>query len=94
MDFEWDLRKSRSNRRKHRVRFEEAVTVYADPLARIFDDPDHSKSELREIIVGHSSAGRLLVVCFTERDDRIRIISARCATARERRDYEQNTKIQ
>ena len=70
--------------------FEEALTVFADPLARIFDDPDHSENEQRELIVGHSAQQRLLVVSFTERQPRTRIISAREATAFERRDYEEN----
>jgi uncharacterized DUF497 family protein len=68
-----------------------ALTVFADPLARIFDDPDHSNDEKREIIVGQSAQQRLLVVGFTEREQMTRIINARTATARERRDYEENT---
>ena len=64
------------------------MTVFSDPLARIHDDPDHSESEHREIIVGNSARGRLLVVSFTERADAIRIISARRATRHEREDYE------
>ena len=63
--------------------------VFADPLARIFDDPDHSADESREIIVGHSMEQRLLIISFTERGGRVRIISARTATRRERHDYEQ-----
>ena len=65
--------------------------MFADPLARIFEDPDHSASEKREIIVGHSSSQRLLVVGFTERDGTVRIINARAAAARERKDYEEST---
>jgi uncharacterized DUF497 family protein len=65
-----------------------ALTVFSDPLARIFDDPDHSSAEAREIIIGHSNKERLLVVCFTERSDAIRLFSARKTTKRERRDYE------
>jgi uncharacterized protein len=72
--------------------FDEALTVFKDPLARIFDDPDHSDEEPREIIIGHSSKPRLILVCFTERQGKIRIINARRATKRERQDYEQNTK--
>jgi hypothetical protein len=68
----------------------EAQTVFVDPLARIFDDEVHSAEEEREIIIGHSSGDRLLLVCFTERGDVIRIISARKATNRERNDYEEN----
>ena len=88
--FEWDATKAESNAEKHGVGFEEALSVFADPLARIFDDPDHSKVEQREIIVGHSLKQRLLVVCYTERAGKIRIISARHATKREREDYEQS----
>jgi len=72
------------------VSFEEAATVFADPLARIHDDPDHSVGESREVIVGHSSSGRLLLVCFVERTTATRIFSARQTTADERRDYEEN----
>ena len=89
MDFEWQFSKAEANVRKHNVDFPEASTVFADPLARILDDPDHSADESREIIVGHSMGQRLLIVSFTERDGRVRIISARAATRRERHDYEQ-----
>jgi len=88
--FEWHPAKAASNLAKHGVEFEEAATVFADPLARIFDDPDHSRAEDREIIVGHSVAQRLLMVCFAARWDLIRIISARKATRHERRDYEES----
>jgi uncharacterized protein len=89
--FEWDEGKAAVNLNKHRVSFEEAVTVFYDPLACIFDDEWHSTEELREIIIGHSNFHRLLLVCFTERGPGlIRIISARHATKRERRDYEEN----
>jgi uncharacterized DUF497 family protein len=90
LEFEWDEDKAASNRKKHQVSFEEAATVFADPLATIFDDEVHSEEEQREIIVGHSANRRLLLVCFTERARAIRIISARRATRRERRDYEEN----
>jgi uncharacterized protein len=90
LEFEWDADKAASNRRKHKVTFQEAATVFADPLAMIFDDEIHSEDEQREIIVGHSAKNRLLLVCFTERAGAIRIISARLATKRERRDYEEN----
>lgn len=90
--FEWDSAKADVNLKKHSVAFDEALTVFADPLARIFDDPDHSADEKREIIVGHSAKRRLLMVCFTERPGRVRIISARGATKHERQDYEQNTR--
>jgi len=86
--YEWDPAKAAANVRKHRVSFEEALTVFSDALARIFDDPDHSGAEAREIIIGHSNKERLLVVCFTERGDAIRLFSARKATKRERGDYE------
>ena len=89
--FEWDRKKAGANRRKHGVSFEEAVPVFGDPLARIFDDPDHSGSEPRELIVGHCTRRRLLVACFVQRGDRIRIFSACRATRRERRDYEEGT---
>ena len=64
--FEWDARKARSNLRKHRVSFAEAVSVFGNPLARIFPDKKHSAEEFREIIIGHSSTKRLLLVCFME----------------------------
>lgn len=87
--FEWDEEKATSNGRKHGVSFEEAATVFANPLAAIFTDETHSEGEVREIIIGHSSAGRLIVISFTERENAIRIISARKATKNERRDYEE-----
>ncbi len=90
LEFEWDEDKAASNRRKHRVTFEQAATVFADPLAVIFDDEAHSEGEQREIIIGHSADDQLLLVGFTEREGAIRIISARRATKRERRDYEEN----
>lgn len=89
-EFEWDAKKADANLKKHGVAFDEALTVFADTLARIFDDPDHSADEQREIIIGHSRESRLLVVGFTERDGKIRIINARGATKRERQDYEEN----
>jgi hypothetical protein len=87
----WDEAKAATNIKNHGVSFEEARTVFDNPLAVIFDDDAHSDSELREIIIGHSLSNRLLLVVFTERPDTIRIISARTATAKERRDYEQGT---
>jgi hypothetical protein len=90
-EFEWDAQKAAENLKNHGVAFDEALTVFADPLANIFDDPDHSDDERRELIIGHSTEQRLLVVSFTDRGRRIRIISARQATARERMDYEQNS---
>lgn len=91
MKFEWDEFKATSNFRKHGVSFEEAKTVFDNPLAVIFADEEHSIDEQREIIIGHSGENRLLLVSFTERLNAIRIISARLATRREREDYEQNT---
>ena len=88
--FEWDPAKARANARKHGVTFEEAATVFADPLARIFPDPDPSIAEEREVIVGHSGQQRLLVVSFTERSESVRLISARVATRYERKDYEES----
>ena len=85
--FEWDARKALTNRMKHGVSFDEAMTVFNDPLARIFDDADHSTTEAREIIVGVSQKQRLLLVCFTERRKAVRIISARKANTRERTLY-------
>ncbi|MBW4445378.1 MAG: BrnT family toxin [Spirirestis rafaelensis WJT71-NPBG6] len=90
MEFEWDETKAATNLKKHSVSFEEAKTVFDNPLALIFDDEAHSIDEQREIIIGHSQSNRLLLVCFTERPNAIRIISARLATRREREDYEQN----
>ena len=93
LGFEWDVQKVASNVTKYGVTFEEASTVFGDPLAVIFDDEDHSHDEIREIIIGHSMLGRLLLVSFTERDKRnVRIISARKATRRERKDYEEGTR--
>ena len=89
-EFEWDALKAAANLKNHGVSFEEALTVFADPLGKIFDDPDHSTGERCELIIGHSAEHRLVVVSFTERNARTRIISAREATARERREYEEN----
>jgi uncharacterized DUF497 family protein len=79
------------NLEKHGVSFEEARTVFENPLAAIFDDDAHSRDEAREIILGHSQQNRLLLISFTERSGYIRIISARQATRQEREDYEQHT---
>ena len=89
MVFEWDDEKAQKNLEKHGVSFEEAQTVFADPLAGIKIDPDHSVGEIREIIVGYSERERLLLVSFTERGEIIRIINARLATRRERNVYEE-----
>lgn len=91
MDFEWDPEKAALNRKKHRVSFEEAVTVFYDPLSATFDDMDHSIGEQRLITIGFSSQGHLLVVSHTERGDVLRIISARRATTHERKKHENKT---
>ena len=83
LKFEWDPKKAASNLSKHGVSFEEALTAFGDPLARIFDDEDHSIKEQREIIIGHSAKEHLLVVCFTAQGESVRIFSARKATRRE-----------
>jgi uncharacterized protein len=89
MKFEWDRRKAAANVRKHEVSFEEASTVFGDPLALTFVDPDHSDDEQRYLTFGHSAQNRLLVVVHTDRDEATRIISARTADAEERRIYEE-----
>ena len=90
LKFEWDPRKAVSNLSKHGVSFQEALTAFGDPVARIFDDEDHSVEEQREIIIGHSAKERLLIVCFTAQEESVRIFSARKATSRERKEYEEN----
>jgi len=91
VNFQWDPAKARNNRRKHRVAFEEAASVFGDPLAVTYPDPDHSISEQRFITIGRSSAQRVLLVSHADREESIRIISARRATPREREQYEENT---
>ena len=88
--FEWDPRKSAANRRKHGVSFEEAETVFADEHALLLDDPDHSEAEDRLILLGLSARFRVLVVvhCYREGEDTIRIISARRAIKSERTQYD------
>jgi uncharacterized DUF497 family protein len=88
--FEWNRRKARDNVVKHGVTFDEATTVFEDWLSITIVDPLHSDEEERFVLIGHSHRNRLLVVVHTERGDRIRIISARRATAKERRSYEEN----
>jgi len=88
-DVVWDEAKHRSNRAEHELSFPEAATVFTDPLATVIDDPDHSFDERRFLIVGETSGGNLCVVSYTERGDKIRVISARRATPKERRDYEE-----
>ena len=89
MDFEWDPRKAEINLRKHGVSFTEAGTVFGDELAITVPDPDHSKSEDRYITIGWSDLRRLLMVSHTDRNDRIRIISARELTKAEQKTYEE-----
>ena len=89
MTFEWDPGKAAQNRRKHRVSFHEAATVFGDPLTLTYQDPDHSVHEQRFITVGMSSAGQLLIVAHADSGDRIRIITARKTTRRERSHYEE-----
>ncbi|MBL8114512.1 MAG: BrnT family toxin [Acidobacteria bacterium] len=88
MDFEWDDEKDASNRNKHGVSFEEAMTVFDDPYELTIADPHHSTLEDRFVSIGYSSAGRLLAVGYTDREGRVRIINAREATPRERTQYE------
>ena len=91
-EFEWDPKKAKENLANHDgVSFEEGMTVFADPLAKVFNDEEHSYDEQREIIIGHSTRQRLVLVSFTARGTKVRIISAREATVTERRDYEENT---
>lgn len=88
--FDWDERKNKVNRTKHGVWFEEAQSVFSDPHARVFNDPEHSEKEERFLLLGLSSATRLLVVvhCYGESDSVVRIISARKAVKKEVRFYE------
>ena len=88
MDFEWDADKADANVQKHGVTFDEAQGVFADPLAETNPDLDHSEGEARFVLLGQSRFGRLLIVVFTERGEKVRIISARIATKTERRTYE------
>jgi len=89
MEFEWDKKKAEVNLKKHKISFHEAATVLGDPLAITFEDPDHSVGEFRFITFGLSRFNRLLVVLHTERQGRIRIISAREMTKQERKIYEE-----
>lgn len=87
--FEWDPRKAAVNRGKHNISFEDASTVFLDPLAMTYADPDHSRDESREIPIGSTIKGLVVVVSHCERKAGIRIISARRATRNEQRHYEQ-----
>ena len=89
MNFEWDTNKAESNLRKHGVSFQEASTVFGDELSITVYDPDHSRNEDRYITIGLSEQRRFLLISHTEREDRIRIISARELSPRERKDYEE-----
>jgi len=88
VEFEWDLEKATNNLRKHKVSFGEAATVFGDTLSTTARDPDHSTNEDRYITIGMSINHRLIMVAYTERGDRIRIISARELTRTERETYE------
>ncbi|HLM60773.1 MAG TPA: BrnT family toxin [Pyrinomonadaceae bacterium] len=90
MEFEWNTEKAEANLKKHEVSFDEAKTVFNDPLFVIFADPDHSVEENRFIIMGESNQNRLLVVSYTERLLKTRLISARKATPSERKKYEED----
>jgi uncharacterized DUF497 family protein len=87
-EFEWDQIKADENIHKHRLGFEEAVTVFSDPDSITIFDPDHSLEENRYLDIGMSCVGRVLIVVYTERQEKIQIISCRKATAMERRQYE------
>jgi hypothetical protein len=91
MHFEWDGSQAASNLKQHRVSFDEAVTVFYDPLSATFADPDHSQEETRLITVGYSAQGRLLVVSHVDRGGATRLISARRASAHERKRHEDET---
>ncbi len=88
-NFEWDPRKAAANLKKHGVSFEEAITTFGDPLSLNMPDPDHSEGEQRFIVLGTSARSRRVVVSYTERPPRTRIISARLASRPERRQYEE-----
>ena len=91
MEFEWDPEKAAANAKKHGVDFAEAMTVFGDPLELTIADPDHSEDEQRFLSIGISTAGRLLVVAYTERAGRTRIINARETSSQERKDYESSS---
>ena len=89
MEFEWDNNKAITNLQKHGVSFAEATTVFGDPLSTTFPDPDHSIDESRFITIGLSTGGKIIILSHTDREERIRIISARKATRKEQRFYEE-----
>jgi uncharacterized DUF497 family protein len=88
LTFEWDDAKAHANLQKHGISFEEAASAFGDPLSVTIDDPDHSADEARFLLLGATHIGQVVVVAHTERQDNIRIISARRATRQEKRDYE------
>ena len=88
LEFEWDVRKAEENLRKHRISFQEAITIFSDFLSLTIPDPLHSRTEERWITIGHSENQRLLVVVHTEKGNIVRVISARKATSYERKTYE------
>ena len=92
MPFEWDEEKAEINLKKHKVGFEESKSVFGDPFSITVDDPDHSMEEQRFIDIGKSASGKLLVIVYTERGSKIRIISCRKVTPVERRKYEEQFK--
>lgn len=87
MTYEWDPKKAEANRRKHGVSFEEAASIFQDTDALTFEDPDHSAEEPREVTIGLSTQGRVLFLSHCDRGEQIRIISARKATRKERKQY-------
>ena len=91
-NFEWDPEKAEKNLKKHNISFDEASTVFDDPLSYTFEDPDHSVTEKREITIGLSLKNRIILVFSTLRNNKIRIFSAREATTNERRNYEKTIK--
>lgn len=92
MEFEWDSKKAKFNLKKHAVSFEEASSVFADPLAAVYEDPDHSVYENRFLMIGTSIEGQLLHIAFADDGERIRIISARTLTKLEKKLYEEENR--
>ena len=91
MKFQWDPKKATKNVARHGITFREASTAFGDPLASTIPDPDHSVDEARLLTIGRSTTGRLIVVSHTDREDEVRIISARPGTRGERKRYEQDS---
>ena len=90
MIYQWDPKKAKANLREHGVSFDEAASVFLDPLAVTFPDPDHSGEEFREITIGHSARQRVVFLSHTKRGDHTRLIGARKATRAERKQYEES----